>query len=328
MKRTIFFLAFILTLILGACSENTAEESESFETGEEKLTIVTSFYPMYDFTRKIVGEEAEVSMLVHAGSDTHNYEPSAQDMAKIHEADLFIYANPEMEIWVENVLNSLEDSEVVPVMADKRSELIDNEEHTVITEEDSTDHSHGHDLEDNQEDHSHIIDPHTWLDPLLAQEQVKVITEAVIEKDTQNERFYAENSQAFINELEGLHQAYLEELTQVENDRFLVQHAAFGYIANRYDLIQYSLAGLSTQTEANPKAMIEAITFIEEEDMPVIYYNSQTNTQLVETIADEAGIEAVMLHALESLTDEEIEAGLDYISVMENNLEALTKSIR
>ncbi len=324
MKRFMLFLLFVITLVLGACSEGGSEESDSSEPAESKLTIVTSFYPMYDFTKQIVGEEAEVSMLVQAGSDTHSYEPSAQDMAKLHEADLFVYANPEMEIWSEDVLSSLEDSAVIPVMADANSKLIENEEESILEED-----GHAtHEKEGGHKDHHHIVDPHTWLDPVLAQEQVKVIMEAVIESDPGNETLYRENGQAFLKELDVLHQKYSKELTGAANNQFLVQHAAFGYIANRYNLIQYSLAGLSTQTEADPKAMIEAIYFIEEENIPVLYYNSQTNTQLAETIAEEAGIEIAMLHALESLTDEEREAGWDYISVMERNLQALKKSIR
>lgn len=326
-----------------ACSNVSPEEQGSSVPSEEDLTIVTTFYPMYEFTKQIVGEEAEVSMLVHAGSDIHSYEPSAQDMASIHEADLFVYANPEMEVWAEDVLNSLEDSDVVPVMADARSELIDNQEQSVI--EDGDDHAHeGHDHshEDGQHNHEHegyedergqgghhhIIDPHTWLDPVLAQKQVEVIMEAVIEKDPENETFYKENGEKFLDELKDLHKLYIKELTGVENNQFLVEHAAFGYIAERYNLIQYSLAGLSNQTEADPQVMIEAVYFIEEENLPVLYYNSQSNTQLAETIAEEAGIETDMLHALESLTDEELEAGLDYTSVMKDNLRALKKSIR
>jgi zinc transport system substrate-binding protein len=313
-----------LTLFLVACGQEETEESGTNGTDDSQLKIVTTFYPMYEFTKQIVGEEAEVEMLVHAGSDTHNYEPSAQDMAKIHNANLLVYANPEMEIWVEDMLNSLEDSEVVPVMADASNDLSENEEQSVIEEENHEEASHDH----SEGDHHHIIDPHTWLDPILAQEQVKEIMDAVIAADPENKAFYLENGNAFLKELEDLHQLYTEELAAAENRQFLVQHAAFGYIANRYNLDQYSLAGLSTEAEADPRAMVEAINFIAEENIPVLYYNSQTNTQLAETIAEEADIEIEMLHSLESLTDEEIEAGLDYITVMENNLEALKKSIR
>lgn len=308
-KKILILIMTIAVLVLSGCQSSSTDWDE---TEENKLNIMTSFYPVYVFTQEVAGDLANVDMMVK-GADAHSFEPSARNLAAIEESDAFIYANPEMETWVPSLVESLSSSTII-IETDKNTELLQNED---------ADHE-----ESNDGDHNHVIDPHTWLDPVLAQEQVEEIKKALIELDPENETIYTENAESFITELEELNQDYEIAFESADHRMFISQHAAFGYLAHRYNLVQESLAGLSSETEASPQRMAEITELIKEENIPVIYYNSNSSSDLAQTVADEANIEIEVLHSLESVPNEELHSGQGYLSLMRENLENLKKTIR
>lgn len=308
-KKILILIMTIAVLVLSGCQSSSTDWDE---TEENKLNIMTSFYPVYVFTQEVAGDLANVDMMVK-GADAHSFEPSARNLAAIEESDAFIYANPEMETWVPSLVESLSSSTII-IETDKNTELLQNED---------ADHE-----ESNDGDHNHVIDPHTWLDPVLAQEQVEEIKKALIELDPENETIYTENAESFITELEELNQDFEIAFESADHRMFISQHAAFGYLAHRYNLVQESLAGLSSETEASPQRMAEITELIKEENIPVIYYNSNSSSDLAQTVADEANIEIEVLHSLESVPNEELHSGQGYLSLMRENLENLKKTIR
>lgn len=308
-KKILILIMTIAVLVLSGCQSSSTDWDE---TEENKLNIMTSFYPVYVFTQEVAGDLANVDMMVK-GADAHSFEPSARNLAAIEESDAFIYANPEMETWVPTLVESLSSSTII-IETDKNTELLQNED---------ADHE-----ESNDGDHNHVIDPHTWLDPVLAQEQVEEIKKALIELDPENETIYTENAESFITELEELNQDFEIAFESADHRMFISQHAAFGYLAHRYNLVQESLAGLSSETEASPQRMAEMTELIKEGNIPVIYYNSNSSSDLAQTVADEANIEIEVLHSLESVPNEELHSGQGYLSLMRENLENLKKTIR
>lgn len=319
-------LCLILVLVTGcgnsagskSSSEGTAGEDES----KNRLQVVTTFYPMYEFTQKVAGNLADVSLMVPAGTDTHHYEPSAKELALISRADMFVYNSPEMEIWVPDVLNTLgENQHLLAVEAAKDIEMKRFEEN----QEQEEDHA-----EDDHEDHGHSHDgkdPHVWLDPILAQREVQVIKEAFIEKDPQNAETYEKNAAAYIDELNDLHDEFVNAFGQAKKRVFITQHAAFGYLAARYNLTQLSIAGLSTENEPSPSQLAQITQMIRKYEIPVIYKNSDVTGGTSATIAQETGVKVEELNALESLTPKQMETD-GYLSIMQKNLNALKKSIR
>lgn len=310
-KRMWLLIMTIAVLVLSGCQSSSSDEEET----EDKLNIMTSFYPLYVFTQQVAGDLANVDMMVK-GTDAHSFEPSAKNLAVIEESDAFIYANPEMETWVPALVESLSSSAVI-VETDKNIDLL-QEIDARPEESDDSDH----------EDHDHTVDPHTWLDPVSAQEQVREIKEALIELDPENESAYTENAESFTAELEELNKDYETAFESADHRLFITQHAAFGYIAHRYNLVQESLAGLSSESEASAQRMAEITELIKEEEIPLIYYNSSSSSDLAQTVADEADIETEILHSLESVEDEELHSGEGYLSLMRENLENLKKTIR
>lgn len=324
-KKILALLAIVSVFILAACSssesttESTSTSSSEVTKESDNLQVVASFYPMYEFAEKVGGEAADVSLMIPAGGDVHGYEPSAKDLANLQTADAFVYANTEMETWVPSVLESINTDNLTVIQADEEIELIETGE---------AEEGHDHENDHSEEGHTHTVDPHTWVDPANAIIQVTQIKEKFIEADPENTTTYEDNAASYISELQTLKTAYDSALNEVENTEFITQHAAFGYLANRYGLRQYSLAGVSADTEASPQVMAELVTLIEEHELPVVYYNVNENESLANTVAQEAGVQTAPLHTLESLTDEEIAEGKNYINVMRDNLESLTLSIR
>lgn len=293
-------------------------ESKVETTGnqEEGIQVVTTFYPVYDFAKQVVGDNGTVHLLVSAGQDSHGYEPTPKDMAAIADADVFIYSTEHMETWVPAVLDTLTDSDVKVIEAAENISFYENEE----------DHDHEHD--DHGLDHHHIVDPHVWLDPLFASEMTEAIAAGIIEVDVENEATYEANKVAFQNELAELDEEFRSAFEGAENRTFVVQHAAFGYLARRYELKEVAVSSFTSDQEISPAQIAKIGQFMQENDILVIYYQDSASSRIAETLANETDSELALLSAIEGVTEEQQAEGIDYLSLMRQNIEALKKSIQ
>ncbi|MER2227022.1 MAG: metal ABC transporter substrate-binding protein [Carnobacterium sp.] len=302
-------LASIVMMLVIGCGnqENTQPETD-------KLNVVTTFYPMYDFTKNVAGDEAEVTLLLEAGTDTHGYEPSAKEVAAISDADVFVYNSEEMEVWVSSVLESIDTENTVIVNASEGISFLESAEEE-------------HHDENEEEGHHHEVDPHIWLDPVLAQEEVTNIKEGLVTADPENEKIYETNATQYNEKLQALNQEFTNAFNDATKRVFVTQHAAFAYLANRYDLEQVSIAGISTEEEPSPAKLAELQDYINANDIHYIYYAETSSSKIAETLANETGTELEILNPIEGITTEDQEKGTDYIQLMKNNLAALQKSI-
>ena len=305
------------TALLAGCGAagSTTENTES-----DKLQVVTTFYPMYDFTKQVAQDDAEVSMLLEAGMEVHSFEPSSQMIAEIQDADVFIYNSPEMETWVPDVLASIDTSDMVVICASDAITLLEYEGEA---------HAHDHESEEEGANagHSHTVDPHVWLDPVLAQTEVSTIAEGLAEADPDNAEDYLENAGIYNGKLNELDEAFRAAFEGTENRTFVTQHAAFAYLAARYDLNQISVTGLNAEVEPSTAALATLSGYVKANNISHIYFGNNASSQTAETRAEEVGVELAVLSPLEGITEEDQKKGSDYISVMLENLEALKKSI-
>ena len=305
------------TALLAGCGAagSTTENTES-----DKLQVVTTFYPMYDFTKQVAQDDAEVSMLLEAGMEVHSFEPSSQMIAEIQDADVFIYNSPEMETWVPDVLASIDTSDMVVICASDAITLLEYEGEA---------HAHDHESEEEGANagHSHTVDPHVWLDPVLAQTEVSTIAEGLAEADPDNAEDYLENAGIYNGKLNELDEAYRAAFEGTENRTFVTQHAAFAYLAARYDLNQISVTGLNAEVEPSAAALATLSDYVKANNISHIYFENNASSQTAETLAEEVDVELAVLSPLEGITEEDQKKGSDYISVMLDNLEALKKSI-
>ncbi|MGO2963354.1 MAG: metal ABC transporter substrate-binding protein [Carnobacterium maltaromaticum] len=308
-KGSLLIASLAILFIMVGCGNQEATKDST------KLQIVTSFYPMYDFTQNVAGDNAEVSVLMKAGTEPHDYEPSAKDIAKIADSDVFVYNSKEMETWVSSALTNIDTKKTVVVDASQGIDLLEGNH-----SDDETEAEH--------EGHSHAHDPHIWLDPVLAQKQVDTIKEGIIKADTKNKETYEKNALAYKEKLAALNEKFEMGLKNAENRTFVTQHAAFAYLANRYDLEQVAIAGLSPDQEPSPAKLAELNDFIKENNIKIIYFAETASPKIAKTVANETGAKLEVLSPIEGITQEEQEKGVDYIKVMEKNLEALEKAIK
>lgn len=161
MKKYLLTATVMIGALLFAACGNTNKEADK----KEDLTIVTTFYPMYDFTKEIVGDEGNVKLLIPAGTEPHDFEPSAKERAEISDADVFVYNSSDMEFFVDSLKDSVDSKQTLMIEAAKGIDRLESQE---ADEHEESEEGHGH---------SHEYDPHVWLDPVLAIKEVRTIAE-------------------------------------------------------------------------------------------------------------------------------------------------------
>ena len=311
-KIRVGLIAVVALGLLGACSSNKDAKVSNDKDG--KLEIVTTFYPMYDFTKNIVGDEANVKLMVPAGSEPHDYEPSAKDMAKAHDADVFVYHNENMETWVPKAQESWEKG--IPNVVEGTKDMI----LLPGSEEEGHDHDHG------EEGHHHELDPHTWVSPKMAIQEVSNIKDQLVKLYPQKAKVFETNAEKYLNKLKQLDADYTASFKDAKQKSFVTQHAAFGYLALDYGLTQVPIAGLTPEQEPTSSRLAELKEYVQKNGINYIYFEKNANDKIAKTLANEANVKMEVLNPLESLTKKQMDNGEDYVSVMEDNLKALEKT--
>ncbi|MBE3586810.1 metal ABC transporter substrate-binding protein [Desulfofundulus thermocisternus] len=294
--KTFLFLVGLLLLWLPGCSGNTAVPGAG-----EKIAVVTTIYPLYDFARQVGGERVEVTRLLPAGAEPHTWEPTPKDMAALARARVFIYNGAGMEPWVQRQLGLLEEKGVRVVEA-----------------------SRGLDLIAGPGDHGEAgVDPHVWLDPVLAQEIVKKIRDAYIAVDPDHAAYYSSRADEYLAALRELDREYRAAAQDFQRREIVTSHAAFAYLARRYGLQQVALMGLSPESEPDPVRMREIVAFCREHDVKYVFFEALVSPKVSRTLAREVGAETLVLNPLGNITPEEEKRGENYLSIMRENLARL-----
>ncbi|WP_019120033.1 metal ABC transporter substrate-binding protein [Brevibacillus massiliensis] len=316
-KKTVAVLAAAGFALAGCGAADQPAASEQTPKPGDKLKVVATFYPMYEFAQKVAGDYADVTALVPPGVEPHDWEPTPKDIQTIADADVFIYNGGGLEGWVEDALNSTKNEKLKVVETTHGISLMEGS-----AEEEDEAHGDGH-----EHGHEHGLDPHVWLDPVLAQQQVQQIEAALVEADPDHREAYEKNAAAYIKELEELDQAFQKMVSSAKRKEFVVQHAAFGYLARQYGLTQVPISGLSPEEDPSPAQLIEIVKFAKEHNVNTIFFETLVSPKVAETVAKEIGAKTAVLNPLEGLTDEERAQNLDYIGVMQKNLQALQAAL-
>ncbi len=319
-RRLLFAVLMGSFLLLSACSKESAIDEQ------DKLNVYTSFYVMNDFAEKIGGDKINITNLVPAGTEPHDWEPTAKDIVKLQQADVFIYNGAGMETYIDKILASIENENLVVIEASKGIELQEIEENNT----DNNNHEDENHEDENHEDdnnHYHDIDPHVWLNPLMAKVEIKNISDGLAKADEDNAKYYQDNYEKYALEFDKLDKEFREELKGFENRSIVVTHKAYGYLCKEYSLNQISIEGLNADAEPTPLKMAEITRFAKENNIKVIFIESLVSPKLADTIAREIGAKTMILNPLGGLKQEEIEAGKDYFSIMRENLQAIKTAL-
>lgn len=360
-KRTknnsfLLMLGFILVLtvsLIGCAPVNQQTDgvkepldNEQAE-GEKKLLIYTTVYPVHFFAQEIAGERAVVKSIIPVGAEPHDFEPTAKDIMSLSQADLFVYNGGGFESWIEKIVDSVNNDQMILVDTTANISLLTNAETGHVHDdhdhghgdeahgahEEDHDHDHGEEVQGVHEegDHDHHdhgdLDPHVWLDPQLAKQQAEAIKDALIEADPEHIAYYEKNFEQLTHRFMELDDAFAQLSEHKEREDFIVSHAAYGYLANRYGLNQVSISGLSPSSEPSPRQLQEIIEYAKEHKIEYILFENMVSTKVAEVVRESIGAEALVLHNLEVLTEEEISQGQDFFSLMHHNVEVLKKAL-
>lgn len=293
---------------------------------EDKISITTTLFPQYDFAKAIAGDRAEVTMILPLGSESHNYEPSPSDIIAIDNSDIFIYTGDYMEGWVSDIVSNLNNTMVVDV---SKNITLDKtkDEHNHEDEEEHHDEDDDHNDDNHKEEHSHSheYDPHIWTSPKNAMVIVDNITNALCELDSFNAEYYKSNAEEYKHQLEHLDNEFRETVQNGNTNKiFFGGKFALYYLAKEYGL-EYTSAydSCSDETEPSAKAVANIITQMQEQNIPVIFYEELTNPKVANTIAEETGSTPLLFHSCHNVSVEEFNSGVTYLSLMEQNVQNL-----
>lgn len=295
-----------LVIAITVAQYSTTQDEPQISAQEpSKIKVVASFYPLYEFSKNVGGQTAEVSTFIPIGIEPHDWEPSTGDLLRLKKADMFVYNGAGMEPFVEKLVDSGEYQNVLFVETVHQIELIETKDV----------HS-----EENEHD-SNLYDPHIWLDPILAKHQVETIKNAMIQVDPNNAQHYEDNAARYLTELDSLDSKIVAELSKCKKDTIVTFHTAFSYFANRYGIKTFALSGVAPESEATASDLKNIVDFVKENDINVIFAEELIDPKLVTTLADEAGVQVLTLSPLEGLSKEELAKGTTYLDKMEENLQ-------
>lgn len=298
MKKTALIISVVIIAVVLLILY--AKSRKAPQTVAPGVRTAASFYPLAHFTEKAGGQAVEVYNVTPAGAESHDFEPTPQDIKRLHSSRLFIYNGGGFDPWAEKVSANIKRSGVKTLDMSSRFTLLS-----------------GGDREKGG------TDPHIWLDPLLAIKEVEIIRDALIETAPEKAGEFTDNSNNYINELRSLQKSYEDALSACLKREIVVSHNAFSYLAKRYNINVTSIAGTSVHEEPSPRRIGEIAKSARARGIEYIFFETLVSPKIAQTVAAEAGAKTLVLNPIEGLTQKEIEAGRDYISVMKENLDNL-----
>lgn len=314
-----FICLILMTSIFAGCGSSSGSDKDS-----QKLKIVTTIFPEYDWVRNILGDkknDVDLTMLIDSGVDLHSYQPSTDDIVKISKCDIFIYVGGESDKWVDDALKQASNKDMVVIdLFDVLGDKLKEEEHKEGMQDEE--HDHDHDEEEKE------TDEHVWLSLKNAVTLCNAICDKICEKDAGNKDTYKDNTKAYTDKLTKLDEQYSEAVSGAKNktlvfgDRF-----PFRYLVDDYGLDYYAaFAGCSAESEASFETVAFLAKKIDELELKYIFTLEGSKGDIAKTIKESTKSkdqQIVTLDSLQSVTKKDVDGGVTYLDEMEKNLNVL-----
>ena len=320
---SIAILFFALAFMLSAC--NT--ESGKKDSTPKKISVVATIYPQYDWLKNVIGERADavdLKLLIKNGTDLHSYKPSAQDIATIAKADLVVYVGGESDEWIEKALEATpKEGRIALNLMKALGDRVKEEE---VVEGMQVEEEHHHEEVENDE--------HIWLSLKNASILVSALVESLSKVDSANSSIYIANAATYNAKLQELDEKFTTAIsgasqkTVLFGDRF-----PFRYLVDDYGIKYYAaFVGCSAESEASFETVAFLAGKMDSLQLPAIFTIDGSNGKIARAILEASknskGAEILTLNSMQSVTDEQIKAGADYLSTMRDNLEILKKALK
>lgn len=318
-----FFLLIIIMTVIVICFK-----TDSTIKNDEKVQIVATLFPQYDFAKQIVGDKADVKLLLNSGVETHNYEPTAKDMVAIlNNSDMFLYNGIDLEPWTKNIVAELKERNCNIINVSDSIDLIkleEFEEKNINSEIKLGDHSEIHNENNNHDEE--IYDEHIWMNPNNSIIMIDNILNAICEIDSKNEKYYKENAEKYKSEILNID----KEIRTIVNSSTQKEIAvggefAYAYLVDAYDLKFVSVYMNCGEGEDPSISKVKSvIDYINKYSMPVVYYEELSEGTIAKMIAEETQAKPLVLYSVHNGDTEKD----TYISLMKKNVEALKEGLK
>ena len=336
MKRIAsFFLALALAFSLTACTVPVEKADDG------KLQIVATLFPYYDFARAIVGDRADVTLLLSPGREAHSFEPTPLDAVTISESDVFLYNGGEGEYWVDSMLGAAGENIAVIARMMDYVDALDEEYVEGMQGADGHDHDHEHGSHDDHDDHDHDheedehdsdeveYDEHIWTSPKNAVVLCRAVCDAICRADAENAAFYRANCENYCAQLEDL-DARFAALCESAPRRLLIFADRFPmlYFCREFGLdYRAAFHGCSGDTEPSLATIKFLIDKVEDENIPVVYTIDFGTKKVAAVVSECTGAAIETLYSMQTVSRADFDAGETYLTLMERNFEALRKGL-
>ncbi len=298
MKKLLICLICLLTLC--GCTPKEVQPQG------DKISVVTTIFPLYDFARAVGGDSIDLKMLIRPGTEVHSYDPLPSDMVAVSECDAFLYIGGESDTWVETLLSSSDINSLA---------LINEVEHI------HEDHHHEH--------NNHEGDEHIWTSPKNAALMVQSICDFLCELNPQNTIEYQENSSSYIEKITAAATEIKTTVSAVKNPFILVaDRFPFAYLTHEYG-IEYEAAfgGCATSTDISFKTMARLTQVINERGIKTVFCTEMSNRNIADALSEQTGVKVLELHSAHNVTLDDFESGITYVDILYKNAEALKEGL-
>lgn len=311
---------FLFLFLIASCSRSPEDTAKP----DNRLKVIATIFPLYDFARIIGGDKVKVTLLMPPGSDAHHYELRPNDIIRVSKADIFLFTSFEMEHWAYKIITAAaENTNMLAVETGQGANLItaaEPSDHGEIRKEDT---------HDQTETHATKYDPHIWLDFDNARIMVDNIAKAFTNKDPKNSEYYKTNAQRYKQSLAALDKKYRDTLSGCKSRTILhAGHWAFAYLAQKYNIGYMSAYNLSADAEPSPQQMMALIEKIKTQKLTYIFFEDLTAPRLAQTLSQETGARLLKLNNGHDVGKKDMQTGASFLTLMENNLTNLNQGMQ
>lgn len=294
-------LILCLAVVMGFSACGSVKQTNTEK--ESKVKVSVTFNAMKEFVEAVGGDKVEISTIIPDGTEPHDFEPKAQDLAGLSTAQIFVYSGFGMEAWVDEAVKAANNSKLITVEASKGAVAIANTEPEEIQE-------HGQ------------YDPHIWLSPKGAEIEVKNIKDALVKADPSNKEYYEKNAADFVSKLESLYNEYNEKFKSVGKKSFVTGHAAFAYLCRDFGLEQNSVEDVFAEGEPSAQQLAELVEYCKQNKVTTIFAEEMASPEISKTLANEVGAAVETIYTIESGEDNKT-----YMERMGDNLAKIYDSL-
>lgn len=324
MKRvlSLILLCLLALTVLSGCGGTSVKDN--------KLSVVCTVFPQYDFVRNIAGDKADIKMLVPLGTESHDFQLenlSVAELKTVATADLVVYVGGESDLdWITELKNTVKGNATWMAMSDMVETL---EEISSDSMEHIHDHEHGHDEEHGHEEHT-AYDEHVWTSPKRVVMIVRALTDELCRLDPENSEFYKANSERYIGELNLLDSDLMAVCENAAKDKLIFgDRFPFRYLCADYGLqFDAAFSGCSSGVDPSVAQMTSLTKSAVESGAKVIFYMENSDPVFAESIAKTVGGKAELLHSCHTFSKAELNSGVTYISVMRENILKISEALK